>query len=233
MTYQYDIAISFAGEDRLVAERIASALSKLKVRVFYDEFEKADLWGKDLYQHFQKIYRDAARYCLIIISKNYAEKDWAGHELKQAQARALSEDGYILPIRIDDTEVPGLNNTTGFIDYNATNEQQIAELILKKLCASLTTWRLYKFLQETNPQVDHMLADRQDKLPILVSSSRAYLIDDLMGEYDLTKYVNIHPTHNTVMNGVGIKGYILDRAGQPWGSYIFELKEEFFLSIKI
>jgi hypothetical protein len=48
---EYDIVISFAGEDRQVAEEIAVELKNNGIRVFYDNFEKADLWGKDLYEH--------------------------------------------------------------------------------------------------------------------------------------------------------------------------------------
>ena len=45
----YDVTISFAGEDRPVAERLASLLVTKGLNVFYDEYERANLWGKDLY----------------------------------------------------------------------------------------------------------------------------------------------------------------------------------------
>lgn len=230
MSYKYDIAISFAGKDRAIAEKIARLLEEKKVRVFYDNFEKADLWGKDLFQHFQDIYQKSARYCLIIISKHYQERRWTQHELKQAQAREFDESGYILPLRIDDTEISGVLPTKGYIDYKG-NEGEIAELIIQKLFRSLTVLQLFKFLEETNPQIVSMLSERQNRLPLLISSSRNYLIADLQKRQDLSEYVEITPTHNFIMNGVGIKGYILDRAGQPWESYIFNLKGEFLTSI--
>ena len=43
----YDVAISFAGEDREVAKSIAHLITKQGLRAFYDEYEKGDLWGKD------------------------------------------------------------------------------------------------------------------------------------------------------------------------------------------
>jgi hypothetical protein len=85
--FQYDIALSFAGEDRKPVKRLAKMLDATGVRVFYDEYEKAALWGKDLYQHLQSVYRDKARYCVIFASKAYAAKLWTRHELKQAQSR--------------------------------------------------------------------------------------------------------------------------------------------------
>ena len=48
-SYSYDVALSFAGEDRPYVQAVAETLRSLKARVFYDAFEEADLWGKDLY----------------------------------------------------------------------------------------------------------------------------------------------------------------------------------------
>lgn len=46
---KYDVALSFAGEDRKYVEAVAVELKKLGIQVFYDKFETTDLWGKDLY----------------------------------------------------------------------------------------------------------------------------------------------------------------------------------------
>ena len=72
----YDIAISFAGEDRNVASEIASGLVTKGLNVFYDEYAKTDLWGKDLYVHLTKIYRDESKYCLMLLSDHYANKQY-------------------------------------------------------------------------------------------------------------------------------------------------------------
>jgi hypothetical protein len=110
---KYNLALSFAGEDREIADEIAHDLKARGLKIFYDKFEQSDLLGKDLYQHLQHIYRDAADFCIIIVSKAYSEKRWTRHELKQAQTRAfLQNSEYILPLRIDDTELPGLNPTS-------------------------------------------------------------------------------------------------------------------------
>jgi hypothetical protein len=71
---EFDIALSFAGEDRALVEEIANQLKAARVRVFYDNFHKASLWGKDLYQHLQAIYRDKAKYCIVFVSKSYLQK---------------------------------------------------------------------------------------------------------------------------------------------------------------
>ena len=43
----------------------------------------------------------------MLISREYKERRWTSHELRSAQARALELKGedYVLPIRIDDTDL--------------------------------------------------------------------------------------------------------------------------------
>lgn len=48
---EYDVALSFAGEDRDYAGQVAEQLVELGVTVFYDRFEQVNLWGKDLAEH--------------------------------------------------------------------------------------------------------------------------------------------------------------------------------------
>jgi hypothetical protein len=60
--YKYDVAISFAGEQRHYAEELATILRAQNVRVFYDSFEQAELWGKNLFEHLSSIYSEQSRY---------------------------------------------------------------------------------------------------------------------------------------------------------------------------
>jgi hypothetical protein len=133
--FEYDITLSFAGEQRKQVEEIALCLGAAGVEVFYDNFSKAQLWGKDLYQHLSDVYQKKARFCIIFISKEYAEKAWTNHELKAAQARAFTEKGaeYILPVRFDDTEVAGILPTTGFLDFRTEGAAGICAAALEKL----------------------------------------------------------------------------------------------------
>lgn len=136
----YDIAISFAGEDRKIAQEIAEKLSELGIRVFYDNFERANLWGKDLYTHLSDVYGEKAKYCLMIVSKDYSKKHWTNLERQVAQAKAFREEHeYILPLRLDDTAIPGLLPTTGYIDIRYTNINEIVDLITQKIAQTKNT----------------------------------------------------------------------------------------------
>lgn len=130
----YDLALSFAGEERLIAKTIADELTKQRYKVFYDEYEQANLWGKDLYSHLNNVYKKRAKYCLMIISKDYATKVWTTHERKAAQAKAfMNNQEYILPLRVDDTEIEGLNETIGYIDLEKVGIEKTIDLLKQKL----------------------------------------------------------------------------------------------------
>ncbi|ENY76575.1 hypothetical protein C206_16340 [Pseudomonas putida TRO1] len=130
----YDVAISFAGEDRPVAEKLAASLVTVGLNVFYDEYEQANLWGKDLYTHLSKVYKDDSKYCLMLISEHYAKKQWTSHERRAAQARAFAESReYILPLRLDDSAIEGVLDTTGYLDYRRFPIEKIVESLITKV----------------------------------------------------------------------------------------------------
>ena len=132
--FDYEVAISFAGEDRGVAERIAGLLKADGVKVFYDKYEEADLWGKDLYEHLADIYSNKARFCLVPISAHYAKKLWTVHELRNAFVRSFQEnEEYILPLMLDDTRIPGIRKTIGYQDLRSSSVEKIVELVKAKL----------------------------------------------------------------------------------------------------
>lgn len=133
MEFEYDVALSFAGEDREYVDKVAARLKSCGVEVFYDKFETIDLWGKDLAIHFDFIYRKRAKYCIPFISKHYKDKVWTNHEIRSAISRAIeSNEEYILPARFDDTELPGIRPTIGFVDLRNLTPDAFADIILKK-----------------------------------------------------------------------------------------------------
>ena len=131
---EYDVALSFAGEDRRYVQKVATYLVEAKAKVFYDEFETVALWGKDLVEHLQDIYENRARFCVLFISEHYVKKPWPTHERRSAQARALvAKEEYLLPARFDDSVVPGLPSTMGFVDLRPLGPRDFAELVLAKI----------------------------------------------------------------------------------------------------
>lgn len=126
--------LSFAGENREYVEQVADLLKLNDVPLFYDDYEEASLWGKDLNEHLHKVYSGSARYCVMFISKHYAEKVWPTHERRSAFEKAIeAKEEYILPARFDDTEIPGLRKTVKYVDLRTKKPEELAKLIMQKL----------------------------------------------------------------------------------------------------
>ena len=141
--YPYDVALSYAGEDRKYAQELADILRSRGLKVFYDQYEKPILWGKDLYTHLFDVYQSKAFYCVIFISQHYANKIWTKHELEAAQARALRDNKeYILPLRLDDTDIPGILPTISYLNWREETAETIADTIMIKL--HMETFSPYK-----------------------------------------------------------------------------------------
>ena len=159
---KYHIALSFAGEDRNYVERVALSLVSKGIDVFYDKFEEADLWGKDLYSHLSEIYQTGAMFTVIFVSRAYSEKVWTNHERKAAQARALGENReYVLPAFFDEeVEVPGLLRTTHYIALANRTPEQLAELIEFKLKnAGVVLAHQFQYSEEAKADIDFPLDD--------------------------------------------------------------------------
>jgi len=132
--FEYDVALSFAGEDRDIARKLFKALESRNVKVFFDEVEKHILWGKNLRDYFSKVYGPKSRYIIPLISKSYPDKDWPDYELYIAKEEAKKREGeFILPVRLDDTKVVGIHGTTGYLDFRKEGIEEIVNTFLEKL----------------------------------------------------------------------------------------------------
>jgi hypothetical protein len=131
--YKYDVALSYATEDREYVRAAADALSR-SVKVFFDEYEREDLWGTNLYRRLGEIFNTQARYAVIFISRHYSQKAWTNLELDFAQSRSLVENGgYILPARFDGTVLPSLLSTVGYLDLRGMTPVEFAAVLERKI----------------------------------------------------------------------------------------------------
>src|SRR5260370_21564926 len=106
--YEFDVALSFAGEDREFVGQVAEQLKASGLRVFYDTDNMAALWGEDLVEYLDEIYPMKARYAIIFVSRFYSENMCTRHERRSALARGLEQtSAYVLPLRFDSPAPPG------------------------------------------------------------------------------------------------------------------------------
>ena len=173
---KYHVALSFAGEDRKYVEEVANNLRAAGVDVFYDFFEEEDLWGKDLYAHLTSVYRDQAMYTVMFVSEFYVNKLWGTHERKSAQARAFRESNeYILPAMFDTSvEVPGMLETTGYIDLNKKTPEKLADLIVRKLTkAGVTLEGRHAYSEDVKADIDYPIKSK-GKIGKIIKELKSY-----------------------------------------------------------
>lgn len=193
--YEFEVALSFAGEQREYVDEFAKELKALNIKVFYDTYEKVNLWGKDLYQYLNGIYKNKCLFTIVFISEDYAKKRWTKHELKSAQTRAFNENSeYILPVRFDHTELPGFNETIGYLSIEGMTPKELAILTEEKLNlfgdpnensdfekVEIADYKKLTFIQKINP--DELVGRKNDleKLHQLLTEKKKVVVVNGMG----------------------------------------------------
>jgi hypothetical protein len=134
VSFDFDLAVSFAVEDREYVEEFVEKLKAAGLRVFYDSDYQSEMWGEDLVEFFDKVYRLQSKYAVLFLSHWYAQKMWTRQERRSALARALTERAaYVLPIRLDDADVEGIRPTTGYIDARRVGLEGLVAATLAKV----------------------------------------------------------------------------------------------------
>jgi TIR domain len=187
--YKYDVALSFAGADRLIARALAHALQDRGLSVFYDEWAKAELLGTDLIEHLFAIYRDEAEFCVPLFSRNYFSSKWTKHELKSARDRAIeSEEEYILPIRLDDAPIQNFPNSVAYLDFSTMDLSEIVNLPSDKI-------NLHKKKSQTPQQAmpySPIAASEPAGFELIFNTADVLITDpDILSQID---YLSINPS---------------------------------------
>lgn len=132
----FQVALSFASEQRAYVQRVASALAALGIQCFYDEEQKISLWGKNQVEELQRIYMDDSFAVVMFISSEYAKKTWPIHERQATLSRAIRERReYILPVRFDDALLPGFDRDVSYLKADDFAPEVLAAAIAVKLVA--------------------------------------------------------------------------------------------------
>lgn len=133
---RFQVALSFPGEKREYVRQVAELLGQSLGRdaVFYDEWHEAELARISLDNYLQKIYRCDSELVIPFLCKEYESKQWCGLEWRAIQEIIKERQGDgIMPLRFDDTRIPGLFGQDGYIDLSKRTPSQLAILIIERL----------------------------------------------------------------------------------------------------
>lgn len=132
--FEYDVALSFASQDRSAAERLSGLLAARNISVLLDEYKPDVPWGGDVLDHFVNLYSRKARYCVVLISRHYPLRSWTKAERASVQQSAFRDpEEYILPVRLDDHPLPGITEAEGARDLRKHSPEDIVQHLEEKL----------------------------------------------------------------------------------------------------
>lgn len=83
----HDFALSFAGTDRDIAEKVARALQEQEISVFYDFDEQAQILGIDVESYLAPVYQSESSFIVPIMGPDYPDRLWTRFESKQFEDR--------------------------------------------------------------------------------------------------------------------------------------------------
>lgn len=130
MFHKYDIAISVAEEDLVVAEQIAAALKERRVRYFLYTEHRAEFFGRNLFEIILDSFGRRARYVLMIASNTFLHTYWQSIEWRIVNMRKGRLR--ILPLMLEGAVMDKSAQHVVFENWK-NNPEEIADLIAKKL----------------------------------------------------------------------------------------------------
>lgn len=163
---EYDLAFSFAGEDRSYVEKIKKECEVLGLTVYYDIDRRIDQWGKSFIGEQRKVYSGyRTKHFIPFISKHYFAKPIPTDEFRSALMESTKRSNYILPIKLDDSKIS--------VEYLHADTQYLksSDYTPAQLAGALK----YMVNRDTAPakEVDQLLTDELD-LPAPKITPRAY-----------------------------------------------------------
>jgi serine protease AprX len=133
---RFAVALSYPGERRGYVQKVVAELRRTfsRAEIFYDRFHQAELVGPDLDVRLERIYHDDSELIAVFISGEYAAKEWTGLEwriVRDVIKRRRAED--VVPLRFDDTPIPGLLSIDAFVDLKDFDPEFAAALIVERI----------------------------------------------------------------------------------------------------
>jgi hypothetical protein len=138
---RYDFALSFAGEDRDIAEALFEQLTDHELEVFYDFNEQHRILAEDVEDYLAPIYATEAQFVVCILGPMYPRKVWTKFESTQFKERFKA--GEVVPIVLGTATVGVFDtvSTVGHLTWDRAKDfteqlNDVVRVLLKK-CAAL------------------------------------------------------------------------------------------------
>lgn len=124
----YDVAISYASKQRPYVEKFNDCVKRRGFTSFYDRTREAQLWGEELPEVLQEVFFRRSKWCVMFISREYVDGVYPKLERRAIIARQIKSRRYLLPVRFDKSEVPGLSPELKYVWAKDYDPEKLAEL---------------------------------------------------------------------------------------------------------
>ena len=150
---KYDLAVSYASEQRPYVERFVKRLQSLNLFVYYDRNEQRQMVGKILDQELHKIYIQTSKHCVIFLSDAYIKKPVTRYESEIILSERLYKANFMYIFEFNHVTLPGLNRNFVYSSVEEFPEPEkyadfMYEVIQNKRPENQCDESLYKALSE-------------------------------------------------------------------------------------
>jgi|GEM_PF-771588 len=121
----FKVFLSYSRNDKSVAQKIASTLGAKDILVWLDTQELQ--LGDSLVSKVKEGI-SASDYIIVLLSENSVKSSWVAHELGHNLIDWENRDITLLPIRVDNCEVPAALASYQFIDFREDFESGVKKL---------------------------------------------------------------------------------------------------------
>jgi hypothetical protein len=140
---KYDFALSFAGANRDLAERIADRLKDRELAPFYDKDEEHRILAENIEDYLGPIYRSEATYVVPLLASDYPTRIWTKFESDQFKRRFGEKS--VIPVWYSDVPPAafGEDRNVGGVVFDVSADidaeaERIAALLAAKMRDRLT-----------------------------------------------------------------------------------------------
>lgn len=121
------VFVSYSHRDGALVERLSLRLLKRNVKLWRDVWRTAT--GDDFAARIREALADSSAACFFV-SKHSLESTWVKDEIRMARERAAEDrDFLIIPVRLDDSEVPEALRDRLTVDCRSDAEQGLERIL--------------------------------------------------------------------------------------------------------
>jgi len=130
-SFEYDFAISYAGEEEYIAEGIFKSIKEQysKYTIFLASKETTLLIGQNGEAFFESLFLKA-KQVIVILSENYKRKEWTRYEWDIIRDR--NSENRCIPIKIDNVKILGFASNFIYLPFK-NNFYEISKVCIEKL----------------------------------------------------------------------------------------------------